>query len=80
MKKFIILLLSIFLAMSLAACGNKTDSRVHQERQRSKMPKSFLHSLEQLRRRREIRHRRRRYDGRKYDRGCAGDIWDHGCG
>ena len=27
MKKFIILLLSIFLAMSLAACGNKTDSR-----------------------------------------------------
>ena len=27
MKKFIILLFSIFLAMSLAACGNKTDSR-----------------------------------------------------
>ena len=26
MKKFIILLLSIFLAMSLTACGNKTDS------------------------------------------------------
>lgn len=26
MKKFIILFLSIFLAMSLAACGNKTDS------------------------------------------------------
>ena len=42
--------------------------------------RASYHSLEQLRRRREIRHRRRRYDGRKYDRGCAGDIWDHGCG
>ena len=74
MKKFIILLLSIFLAMSLAACGNKTDSRDQ------RCQRASYHSLEQLRRRREIRHRRRRYDGRKYDRGCAGDIWDHGCG
>ena len=42
MKKFIILLLSIFLAMSLAACGNKTDSRDSSGKTEIKDAKSFL--------------------------------------
>ena len=42
MKKFIILLLSIFLAMSLAACGNKTDSRDSSEKTEIKDAKELL--------------------------------------
>ncbi len=42
MKKFIILLFSIFLAMSLAACGNKTDSRDSSEKTEIKDAKELL--------------------------------------
>jgi len=77
MKKFIILLLSIFLAMSLAACGNKTDSRDSSGKTEIKDAKELLTTVWNSY---EEDEKFARYDGRKYDRGCAGDIWDHGCG
>lgn len=66
--------------MSLAACGNKTDSRIHQKDRDQDAKRASYHSLEQLRRRREIRFIAGGDMTEENMTEDAGDIWDHGCG
>ena len=75
MKKFIILLFSIFLAMSLAACGNKTDSRDSSEKTEIKDAKELLTTVwNSYEEDEKFADRRRRYDGRNMTEDAPGHL------
>lgn len=81
MKKFIILLLSIFLAMSLAACGNKTDSRDSSGKTEIKDAKELLTTVWNSYEEDEkfaIAGGDMTEENMTED--APGHIWDHGCG